>query len=256
MHTYRIWILACLFVAACGHPSERGYRDWDDDKSASRARHQVYATVQHTAFEEKDGGSKREQDGVLYGVGYELELERFRLRTELLLGDLSTSELENAADPGDSEYVMFDTRAEWLILPQPEEAETPRPFQVFLGGGIKFWSREAAGTTQDWISLSAHAGAEYSHWFKPRHRLFVRGLGGANLYARADATALGGLIDGPTVDMAPGPLARLELGWEHDKLAITGFVDWSMWGESDTDQGVSQPDSTMTRFGLGVGFTW
>ncbi len=47
-----------------------------------------------------------------------------------------------------------------------------------------------------------------------------------------------------------------ETGQEHGHLHVGAFLDWASYGESNTDNGFNQPDSTMTRLGLNVGIRW
>lgn len=238
--------------------------DPEQGRTGRRFVSTVYATVQHLDWNERGRGRLQSLDdrGPAYGVGYLLETRRIQLRAEILGGDLDL----DAHSPdgsvrviGDTDYFMLDLFADFSVLPTPSGDER-RTWDLFCGGGGRLWRRDLRdGLIQDWYSLTTHIGGEYSHTYGFNRRLFVRGRIGATLFSSAYLSSPGFFFSRDTladVNPRPGPLARLDIGLEHGRLHVGAFLDWTSYGESNTDNGFNQPDSSMTRIGLNVGFRW
>lgn len=235
---------------------------------ASRYRNTVYATTQYLDWSERGAGRLQSlnDSGPAYGMGYLLETPRAQLRAEVIGAEIDLEAFSPDSTTrvtGDTGYLLFDLAADVSVLAPSAKAKErgePRTWDLFCGGGLRAWHRDLRdGLSQSWYSLSTHVGGEYSHSYGANRRWFVRGRVGATVRNRTRFSQNDLLFfstELATVDPKPGPLARLDIGLEHGGLHLGAFLDWTSYGESNPNNGTRQPDSSMTRIGLNVGFRW
>jgi hypothetical protein len=238
------WIFLCVAVVmGCAGPAEDESFDRPVAKQGNaRYRSNFYATVQHVT--RRDEGKDKEE-GVLTGIGYSRTGDWFRVRLETAAGGL-----EQDSSGLDTDTRFFDSALDWFLLPPVKTTEeeawgargtwtvrshgTPRPFNVFLGGGVRLRFDDFH---DDLGALTTHAGLEYSHWFSQNSRIFVAARGGYS------------------VAPAPGPTARLDVAWEYKKLHLGAFWDWARYKKSDGFF-FSAPETELSAIGVNLGLRW
>jgi hypothetical protein len=235
--------LIALATMGCAGPAEDESFDRPVAKQEkARYRSNFYATVQHVT--RRDEGKDKEE-GVLTGIGYSRTGDWFRVRLETAAGGL---EEDNTGV--DANKYFFDSAFDWFLLPPVKTAEeawgdrgtwtvrshgTPRPFNVFLGTGVRLLLDD--NTNYDFGALTLHAGLEYSHWFSRNSRIYVAARTGYSL--------------------APGfgPTARLDVAWEYKRLHLGAFWDWARYRGAQ-GQIFSAPETEFSGIGVNLGLRW
>jgi len=265
--------LACsVLFAGCATP--------EGAFATAKTRHVIYGSYQDFKWTEEIAGEQLlEESGSLPGIGYLADGHNTRYRVELLMGDVEYDGQTQDGTPAKSEtsYTMllfeYDDKFAGVKDSPPvmsvddygveQPLHAPSGLQPYLGMGVRLWDRDikstaqANGAAEQWLSLSFHIGVDYSHWYAKDSRVFVNVRGGLSLVTLERAEVAG---DSVFLNPKPGPMFKLELGWEMDHLHISAFGDFANYGESDPETSgdftVLQPESEMTRLGLNVGYRW